>query len=41
MGILENMEKDKSWSQMDDMIVLGMTREDLNEKDLAEEEEES
>lgn len=29
MGILEDMEKDKLWDRMQDMRILGMTREDL------------
>ncbi len=31
MGILEDMEKDKLWDRMQDMKILGMTREDLND----------
>ncbi|MCQ4635846.1 hypothetical protein NE619_03825 [Anaerovorax odorimutans] len=33
MGILDDMEKDKIWNRMDDMKILGMTREDLDDDD--------
>ena len=33
MGILDDMEKDKVWNHMDDMKILGMTREDLDDDD--------
>ena len=29
MGILDDMEKDKVWNHMDDMKILGMTRDCL------------
>lgn len=30
MSILEDLEKDKLWDRMQDMKIVGMTREDLN-----------
>ena len=33
MGILDDMEKDKVWNHMDDIKILGMTREDLDDDD--------
>lgn len=33
MGILDDMEKDKVWNRMDDMKILGMTREDMDDDD--------
>ena len=33
MGILEDLEKDKVWDRMNDMVALGMTREDLDDDD--------
>ena len=39
MGILDDFEKDKIWDHMDDMKVLGMTREDLDHNGDEEDEQ--